>query len=316
MGDDSCSRSSSRRDSRRSLEGPTDDTLASIYTSIRGLTAELQSLRSAQTSGHRRLEAIEQDHWSSSRSPPTPTACQQGGQQCGITCRHVMWKPLPNAFDHQTYAEQPLYSRSPPHCDDTPLAVSIPPPYQERLKLQRFSGKEDWRVWLGKFSVLTERFCYSRVDRLTELLQLLDGPAAEFVFMCLPPWMLCDYEALVYEIGMRFRVVQSTKAFAAEFARRDQQLNESPVSYATKLKSQHRKAYPHRDQQTRQEDLLQRFLDGLQDQEARVRVEFHKEPGTIDDAVYHLAVLEQLAADCRQTSWCRPLNPEGPLLVA
>ena len=128
--------------------------------------------------------------------------------------------------------------------------------------------------------------------------------------------MLCDYEALVYEIVMRFRVVQSTKAFAAEFARRDQQLNESPESYATKLKSLHHKAYPHRDQQTRQEDLLQRFLDGLQDQEARVRVEFHKEPETIDDAVYHLAVLEQLAADCRQTSWCRSLNTEGPLLVA
>jgi len=104
--------------------------------------------------------------------------------------------------------------------------------------------------------------------------------------------------------------------YAAQFTHRDQQLNESLEGYAADLKSLYHKAYPKRDPQTRQEDLLQRFLDGLYDQEARARVEFHKEPGTIDDAVNHLAVLEQLAADCRQTSWCQPLNAEGPLLVA
>jgi len=316
MGDDSCSRSSSRRGSRRWLEGPTDDTLASIYTSIRGLTAELQSLRSAQMSGHRRLEAIEQDHWSSSQSPPTPTGCQQGGQQCSFTCRNVMHKPLRAAVDCWAYAEQPPFPRVSPYHDDGSLAVLMPPPCQERLQLQRFTGKEDWCVWFGKFSVLTDRHCYSQEDKLTELLQLLDGPAAEFVFGHLPTWTLYDYHTLMYEIEMRFRVVRTPKMYAAQFTHRDQQLNESLEGYAADLKSLYHKAYPERDPQTRQEDLLQRFLDGLHDQEARARVEFHKEPGTIDDAVNLLVVLKQLAADCRRTSLWRSLNTEGPLLVA
>jgi len=189
MGDyDSCSRSSSPRGSRRLRGKPTEDAFSSLYASLKGLTAELQTLRATQTSWHRRLDALEQDdNLASPRRSPTHTDCRHSGQQCGITCRNVMHKPLQAAVGHQTFAEQPLCSRSPHHYEDAPLAEPKPPPYQERLKLQRFSGKEDWRVWLGKFSVLTKRFCYSREDRLTELLQLLDGPAAEFVFMCLPP---------------------------------------------------------------------------------------------------------------------------------
>ena len=317
MGEDSCSRSSSPRGSRRLRGKPTDDAFSSLYASLKGLTAELQTLRATQTSWHRRLDALERDdNVASPVRSLTPTGCQHRGQQCGYTCSNVMHKPLQAAVGCQAFAEQPSFSRVTHYPDDGSLAVLMLPPCQERLQIQRFTGKEDWRVWFGKFSVLTERFCYSQEDKLTELLQLLDGPAAEFVFMHLPSWMLHDFQALVYEVGMRFRVVQSTKAFAAEFARRDQQLNESLESYAAKLKSLQHNAYPRRYPQTRQEDLLQRFLDGLQDQEARVRVEFHKEPETIDDAVYHLAVLEQLAADCRQTSWCRSLNAEGPLLVA
>ena len=319
MGDyGSCSRSSSSRGSRRLRGEPTDDAFTSLYASLKGLTAELQTLRATQTSWHRRLDILErEDNLAPSVRSLTPTDCLHSGHQCGTSCRQVMHKPLQTAVDSRQYAEQPLNFRVSLYPNDaSPTVPTVPPPYQEKLRIQSFTGKEDWRVWLGKFSALTERFCYSQEDKLTELLQLFDGPAAEFVFMHLPSWMLHDFQALVYEVGMRFRVVKSTKAFAAEFARCEQQLNESLESYAAKLKSLHHKAYPHRDPQTRQEDLLQRFLDGLQDQEARVRVEFHKEPGTIDDAVYHLAVHKQLAADCRQTSPWRSLNTEGPLLVA
>jgi hypothetical protein len=34
--------------------------------------------------------------------------------------------------------------------------------------------------------------------------------------------------------------------------------------------------------------LVRRFLDGLRDEEARFEVEFHKEPTTIDEAVFHI----------------------------
>ncbi|XP_052778481.1 uncharacterized protein LOC128215916 [Mya arenaria] len=53
------------------------------------------------------------------------------------------------------------------------------------------------------------------------------------------------------------------------------------------------RAHPHRDRKTREEDLVRRFLDGLLDDDARFEVEFHKEPTTVDDAVYHVATFLQ-----------------------
>ena len=47
------------------------------------------------------------------------------------------------------------------------------------------------------------------------------------------------------------------------------------------------KAYEYRDEHTRQEDLVRRFLDGLRDSEARFENEYNKEPDDIDEAVDH-----------------------------
>ena len=51
------------------------------------------------------------------------------------------------------------------------------------------------------------------------------------------------------------------------------------------LKKLYCKAHPHRDVQTRQEDLVRRFFDGLLDDKARIQVEFVKNPTSIDEAV-------------------------------
>ena len=48
-----------------------------------------------------------------------------------------------------------------------------------------------------------------------------------------------------------------------------------------------------RDTETRREDLLRRFLDGLVDDKARFHVEFIKEPTNIDDAVYQVVCFQQ-----------------------
>ena len=48
------------------------------------------------------------------------------------------------------------------------------------------------------------------------------------------------------------------------------------------------KAHRYRVRPTRDEDLVRRFLDGLRDDEARFEVEYHKEPETIDQAVFHV----------------------------
>jgi hypothetical protein len=55
--------------------------------------------------------------------------------------------------------------------------------------------------------------------------------------------------------------------------------------YAAELKKLYDKAHANRDEQTRDEDLLRRFLDGVQDDKARFHVEFVID---IDEAVYEI----------------------------
>ena len=59
-------------------------------------------------------------------------------------------------------------------------------------------------------------------------------------------------------------------------------------SYAAELKRLYDKAYPRRDRDTRREDLLRKFLDGLYDDQTRLQVEYIKEPKDIDEAVFEV----------------------------
>ncbi|CAC5405011.1 unnamed protein product [Mytilus coruscus] len=70
--------------------------------------------------------------------------------------------------------------------------------------------------------------------------------------------------------------------------KRNQHPHESVEEYAAELKRLYDQAYPARDRQTRREDLLRRFLDGLQDDTARFQVEYNKKTHDIDEAVAHV----------------------------
>ncbi|MES9905514.1 MAG: hypothetical protein ABW168_22905 [Sedimenticola sp.] len=58
--------------------------------------------------------------------------------------------------------------------------------------------------------------------------------------------------------------------------------------FAADLKMLYDKGHGYRDRKTRNEDLVRRFLDGLYDEEVRFEVEYHKEPETIDEAIFHV----------------------------
>jgi len=121
----------------------------------------------------------------------------------------------------------------------------------------------------------------------------LEGHAAEFAFTQLIPATLHNYQELKAELNSRFRVVETAKTFAAKFTRRNQRHGEPAESYAAELKMLYDKAHPKRDRRTREEDLVRRFLDGLLDDDTRFEVEYHKEPATIDEAVYNVVTLVQ-----------------------
>lgn len=80
-----------------------------------------------------------------------------------------------------------------------------------------------------------------------------------------------------------------------------QKHDETVEEYAAELKRLYSKAYTPREHQTRQEDLVRRFLDGLKDCKTRFEIEFHKEQ-RIGDAVYHAVNLIQT----RRRSFAEP----------
>ena len=87
--------------------------------------------------------------------------------------------------------------------------------------------------------------------------------------------------------------METKKTFGAQFSKRNQKVSESAEEYATELKRLYDKAYSQRDSETRQEDLLWRYLDGLYDDKARFQVEYVKEPKTIDEAVFYVVDFEE-----------------------
>lgn len=158
----------------------------------------------------------------------------------------------------------------------------------EQVKIPAFAGKEDWGVWVSRFEAIANRFGWDEEEKLDRLLPRMEGEAAEFIFSQLSPFVLGNYRELVAELHSRFKVIETPRSFAAMFSRRVQRSGESVENYAAELKRLYDKGHGYRDRKTRDEDLVRRFLDGLLDDDARFEVEYHKQPTTIDDAVFHV----------------------------
>lgn len=154
-----------------------------------------------------------------------------------------------------------------------------------RIKLPAFTGSEKWNVWYGRFEDVAKARQWSQEERRVELMQRLHGDAGEFVYDQISSSIRSNYEKLVTELSNRFRTVETPKAFIGKFSRRTQKPNERVEVFASELKMLYDKAYPKRSAETRNEDLLRKFLDGLYDDDARLHVECNKDPDNIDDAV-------------------------------
>ena len=173
-------------------------------------------------------------------------------------------------------------------------------------KLPPFNGKETWEVWFNRFQDIAHRQNWSVDERLDELLPKLQGVAGDFVYGQLPTAVRSNYHSLCKELSSRFRVIETSKTFWMKFTNRNQCEGESAEDYAADLKRLYDKSHSNRDSQTRQEDLLRKYLDGLRDDKARFHVEFVKEPINIDQAVFHTVCFQEtkLRAAKRQTDYC------------
>ena len=186
----------------------------------------------------------------------------------------------------------------------------IPVQQKANVKIPSFTGKEDWSVWLARFEAIARRHRWTEDDKLDNLFPLIEGKAAEFVYSQLPATVLNDYKELVRELNSRYRVIETPRLYAVQFGRREQKTSESAEEYAAELKTLYFKAYGHRDRRTREEDLVRRFMDGLRDEEMRFDVEYHKEPQTIDEAVYHVVNYMQTRYSRNSREFARHVHEE------
>ena len=164
---------------------------------------------------------------------------------------------------------------------------------ESHVRLPPFTGKESWKIWFNRFDEVAARKNWDQEKRLDELLPKLQGQAGEFVFGQLSKQTRRDYVSLTKELKTRFRIIETPKRFGSLFSKRNQNNGESVEEYAAELKRLYDKAHARRDQQTRKEDILRRFLDGLKNEQASFHVEYIKEPQDIDRAVYDVVTYMQ-----------------------
>ena len=161
-------------------------------------------------------------------------------------------------------------------------------------EIPAFDGKESWSIWINRFEAIADLRGWNEEKRLDMLLPKLQSQVGEYAFGVLPRRFLNSYKELVGELNSIFGTVEIPRVYASKFHNRVQGEDESIEEYAVALRCLYFKGYKHRDSQTREEDLVQRFLDGLKDQDMRFAVEFHKNPTSLDDAVYHAVEYAEL----------------------
>ena len=144
-------------------------------------------------------------------------------------------------------------------------------------RLLAFTAQEPWTVYYNRFKSVAKLEGWTDRDKLRELLPRLQGKAGEFVYDQLRSDVREDF---------RFRKVETVRTYGAQFSHRNQRPGETIEDFAADLKRLYDKAYANRDRDTRREDLLRRFLDGIQDDATRFQVEYNKEPHDIDKAVF------------------------------
>lgn len=103
-----------------------------------------------------------------------------------------------------------------------------------------------------------------------------------------------NYRKLTEERNSRIRVVETRKTFISKFSNRQQKPGEKVEDYAADLKRLYDKAHPKRNSKTREEDLLQRFLDSLADSIAQFHVENVKEPENIEVVTIQVVNFEDI----------------------
>lgn len=204
--------------------------------------------------------------------------------------KNQVYKRALHSVDHKYESDSSSDSESDDENHGTGSSVSTSKIFHQKvsssIKLPAFKGEsnEKWVAYINRFEAVAHHYEWSDKEKLGQLLPRLQGSAGEFVYEELEPKTLRNYGKLKKELGYRFGLIETKKSYQTKFRCRNQNHSESVQSYASELKSLYSKAFPNRDQRTKQEDLVSRFLLGLANEKSRIHVELNRDPKTIEEA--------------------------------
>ena len=112
----------------------------------------------------------------------------------------------------------------------------------------------------------------------------LQEEAATFIFKTLTERERQDYNLLVKSLTGRFTEIESRKVYRLRYRNLRQQPGESEQQLAARAKAIYDRACPGRDEKVRQEDLVNAFLEALQDDDQWRALEYPRVPDTIEEA--------------------------------
>ena len=169
------------------------------------------------------------------------------------------------------------------------------PNKRQSVRLPPFTGNsnDSWKVWHAWFTTVANFNRWYETTRLSELMQRMQGTAAEYVFDEIPTDILNSYSSLVDELDSRFKSIETNRTFRVQFSKRMQKYDESIKEYAAELKRIYDNAYSGRKQEMRHQLLLQQFLSGLKDKEVKFAVKYYKEPNILEEAVHHVVTYSE-----------------------
>ena len=148
-----------------------------------------------------------------------------------------------------------------------------------------FTGKGRWTTFIKQFQAIGMTAHLTEQEKLHYLLVSLKEEAAEYAFN-LEDDILEDYDALVHELALRFRVTSTRDSSQQLFYSRKIKPHESFRQYAADLKTLILKAFPRGVSVEVREDMtLKQFFNCLHDEDARFHVKTLQHPRNIDHAI-------------------------------
>ena len=193
-------------------------------------------------------------------------------------------------LDRGDFIEPPVSRRGPPpvmRSHPVQAAFSTGSLYggNYQYSIPTFNGQGRWSTFLKQFEAIAANAHWDSQEMLHYLLVSLKGDAADYAFE-LDRVTLQSYEALIYELDLRFRTVTTKETSQRSFYTRRKRPSENFKNFAADLKSLIVKAYPRGlTPEVREDMLMKQFFDGIADDETRYNVQYLQKPRTLDQAV-------------------------------